>query len=511
MREAVKRVFAALDLEFVATEWNAIVRKAIEIQERMLEQGEHAGASTPSEDWSWRRATRATIDNRFVWRRMLDQGFIPKKWEYLVRYYLAFWNGSGATERGLGADAAIQQEHVGTKIAEQSEEDAYANSGVLELQKEGPQVEEDVFLRGDAGVLLLTSFSRVFATEWLSTHGRRFCSRGKQLGAKRDPILAASTRKTDKGVQLRARIAYAHRRTMAEEDKLVEGPCPARTTILGIDRAQLAADAHGLEAAPARKKTLRFRSDTMVKRRGKEGHVWAGWDPDGGAPTLRLGGALAVAARKPSASRFAVGLRNALASRARMQRWQKVAPKANVAPKAKKAPKVKEAPKVKVAPTTKAAATIGTSSAKAARPTATAKASPSSSSTGPAASTATPVPKSPAPASTRCPSLTTKVALDEYVRCRDVPVGGDELKKWLSAIVLGAPIQVDGATQKFKPLQQRELRVSHGFALKHRNLFQHMSRLGSRTRAKLRVAQGEVGISDKKELAVWLLHNRREA
>ena len=107
--------------------------------------------------------------------------------------------------------------------------------------------------------------------------------------------------------------------------------------------------------------------------------------------------------------------------------------------------------------------------------------------------------------------MTTKVALEDYVRCRDVPVGGDELKKWLSAIVLGEPIQVDGATQKFKPLQQRELRVSHGFALKHRNLFQHMSRLGSRTRAKLRVAQGEVGISDNKELAVWLLHNRREA
>ena len=77
-----------------------------------------------------------------------------------MRYYLAFWNGSGATERELGADAAIQQEHVGTKIAEQSEEDAYANSGVLELQKEGPQVEEDLFLRGDAGVLLLTSCSR---------------------------------------------------------------------------------------------------------------------------------------------------------------------------------------------------------------------------------------------------------------------------------------------------------------------------------------------------------------
>ena len=44
---------------------------------------------------------------------MLDHDHVPKKWERLVRFYVAFWNGSGMVERGLGADAATQAEHVG--------------------------------------------------------------------------------------------------------------------------------------------------------------------------------------------------------------------------------------------------------------------------------------------------------------------------------------------------------------------------------------------------------------
>ena len=76
----------------------------------------------------------------------------------------------------------------------------------------GPQCEEDLCTKVDHE-MHLTDFSRASAQEGVATHGRRFCSRGRVLGAKRDTMLAASTRKTDKGVQLRARAAYVQRRT----------------------------------------------------------------------------------------------------------------------------------------------------------------------------------------------------------------------------------------------------------------------------------------------------------
>jgi len=490
MLDAIMRYFAGLGLVFVAKEWRQVVLKAQTIKERMLSSGEHVGASTPSEDRSWRRAS-TLIDNRHVWRRTLDQGHVPKKWERVARFHLAFWNGSGATERGLGADADTQGEHVGTIAAQQSEEDAYANSGLLELRREGPQCEEDVFTRSDDGVLLLTDWSRGCAQEWLTTHGRRFCSRGSVLGAKRDRILAASTRKTDKGVQLRARAAYALRRTMAQEDEEVHAE---RETILGVDRARLATEVRRTEKAPAGKKLMRFRHDTLLLRSEKVGQTWAGFS--GEPPKLRLGGDAAIRAASASRAQFLVDARSALARRAGVRR-------------------PRQAEVVQTAKATPAASASCSSgpAAPTAKPAAKPAASTPCSSKGPAAPAAKLVRKSSALASTQCApaALSSKTSLEDVCHKNAHPV---ELITWLGAILLGKQVCVDETVRKFKPLLKSGLHinVTQSFALKHKGLWRSMRSFASRPGSNLTVQQTtKDGIADKKGLVTWMMRNRLEA
>ena len=84
-------------------------------------------------------------------------------------FYLATWDGTGAVERGLGQDAAIQKQHAGWRAQEY--QDADLHSGLMKMHLDGPQTEETMFTSRD-GVLLLTDFSRSCAQQWLCQHGR---------------------------------------------------------------------------------------------------------------------------------------------------------------------------------------------------------------------------------------------------------------------------------------------------------------------------------------------------
>lgn len=194
---------------------------------------------------AWREGTAAAslawtpgTDNRVAWRSVLDAGGLPPALLDVVRFYIATWDGTGAVERGLGHDAAIQKQHVGSRTRSCLDADLY--SALLELKLDGPQHEKVMFTQGEDGILLLTHFSRDCANEWLSKRGRRFAcySPRKDLNQKKN----LGNAHTDKGVQLRARAAHKELVDMARDDEqLTSASVPGRDTILGVSRVKLMA------------------------------------------------------------------------------------------------------------------------------------------------------------------------------------------------------------------------------------------------------------------------------
>jgi len=168
----------------------------------------------------------------------------------------------------------------------------------------GPQREQAMFTHGPHGVLLLTDFSRACATQWLVQRGRRFtcnqaprrdCGKAAPSGPRRDGT------KTDRGVQLRARAAYAARADMAARDADLPLGRDHRSTILSIDRATLMRSVKRMPAPPDGKKTLQFRAHTARKLTDKRSvPLWQGWTAS--KPTMRLGGSAAIAAATSAAA-----------------------------------------------------------------------------------------------------------------------------------------------------------------------------------------------------------------
>ena len=211
---------------------------------------------------AWREGAQAALlargpdgNNRDAWRSCLDADRLPSALPAeVVRLYLATWDGTGAVERGLGQDAAIIGQHVGSRTRSCLDADLY--SCLLELKQEGPRKEEDMFTPNGMGVLYFTEFSRACAAEWLVQRGRRFtCS----IKDRKDKGQKASrgNRSTDRGVQLRARKAYSDLIDMAkvDEHRSVDS---RRATILGVDRVKLAQTINKLTPAADGKKNIAF-------------------------------------------------------------------------------------------------------------------------------------------------------------------------------------------------------------------------------------------------------------
>ena len=103
---------------------------------------------TPSEDVrtaAWRVAEPHRIENRMVWRLVLERGWGSDRLRPAALAYLGCFHGTGRVERGLGRDKrAVVEPHVGSlrPSAEVEEE----NSKCLELHREGPRREHDLFV-----------------------------------------------------------------------------------------------------------------------------------------------------------------------------------------------------------------------------------------------------------------------------------------------------------------------------------------------------------------------------
>ncbi len=440
VEQAARRLCTALGVQHDASAWQAAVRSAC--AERAQRRGHRP---RPCFD----AGLHSSTDNRLAWRVLLDTNRLPQSLLPLVRFYLATWDGTGAIERGLGQDAAIMKEHIGKPP--RSCFDAGLYSALLELKLEGPQREEDLFTKGEAGILHLTDFSRACAAEWLAQRGRRFTCTTATRKDKGQRAPCRDNKHTDRGVQLRARAAYGGVCRLAEADKrLPVGKAPLRSTILGVDRAKLMVAVGRHPRPPDGKKTIRFRAATERKVTEKRKVVtWAGWV--GQAPSMRLGGAAAVIASSQS------GFVQAVKAKMWLSRVSR-------------------------------ASTSGT------KPTTTAVSASASTSRAP---------------------LVARSTLDDLFRRRTTDPSTGDLLTWLQAIAHGGSVRCDTQTHSFRPtlLDSTAVVLEPNFCRKHPRLAEATRAIVNRPGCKWRngPASGAVAhrVSTKLDFVEFLLRMRR--
>ena len=113
---------------------------------------------------AWDVAEPHPIDNRMVWRLVLEGGGVPDRLRPAVLAYFGCFHGTGSVGRGLGRDKrAVVEPHFGSmRPSAEVEEDS---SKCLELHRDGPRRGQDLFIKyAESGVLLLTDVSRACAT-----------------------------------------------------------------------------------------------------------------------------------------------------------------------------------------------------------------------------------------------------------------------------------------------------------------------------------------------------------
>ena len=473
MEEALRKIGTALDAATDRHTWRAAAGIALKNRAR-----QRVSASTPDPNLEFRMAWRAA---------MHDPGF-PEPLLKAVRFYLATWDGTGAVERGLGQDAAIQKQHVGPRARNELDADLY--SGLLEIHLDGPQVESEMFASTD-GVLLLTDFSRACAQQWILQHGRRFaCYKVRKDKGCRHPHRKKGT---DRAVQMLAREAYKTQCHMANVDAALasaQGTAPAkRLTVFGKDRAKLMKNVRHLTTPVAGKKTKKYRSATLAKRAEKEAaHTWRGWGS--GVPMARLGGAAAVEAATKSAATQAVRAKLFLSTKGRRK------------------------PSSTLVGASRPGASASTSSASA---QSTWRRRESMASTPAAAS----APKASS-ASTLAKVMAEEnvhiigTSLESLVKQRVDP-DATVLTSWLKAVTQGGMVKCEGKRMALRPAIYTgcQIQISLAFSEKHPSLAKAMREAARASKGKWVVdsKQGQGGhhISRMRDMAAFLLHQRRVA
>ncbi len=411
------KAFLGIEDGEVGPEWRRMVRLALEERDRMR----IGPRRTPSEyvrTAVWDVAEPHPIDNRMVWRLVLDGGGVPDRLRPAVLAYFGCLHGTGCVERGLGRDKrAVVEPHVGSlrPSAEIEEE----NSKCLELHREGPRREQDLFVRSaECGVLLLSEFSRACAVLWLETHGRRF---GANAKVRKDVGIAgkrALGQQTDAALRRGVRSCYAQIAKEANAACLDAVADASRPTILGERRKDLVKRIRRMqELTTVTKGTERYRELTKTKASQKEKKraatgVWAGWALD--RPVMRLGGAAAVQAATSCAA----------AHGAQARRWLG---RTRASPGQVKAANGRQVPRCPAAPREEArSVSVG----------------------GVAPRSAI----CPAPRSSTVkvpPSLTTmrsETALAVKSKLQDCS-SADDLRKWVVAVAFGKPVLVDSGVR----------------------------------------------------------------
>ena len=267
LREKARRLCSAAGLTYSWETWRGAIR-FVERERR-------------------RRPDANVVDNRAVWAAAFaaSQGQDPSPlagFRPLVAFYISLTDGTGNIERFLGTHACFLAHHVGGPDAEMSEV-------CLEIAKEGPKIEEELFAK-DAqkpGVLLLTDFSRRCAQLWRALHGRRFgCYKERTDKGKRHTGLRLHG--SMKAVALMQQRATRNLVTIAQADEAALASSrgvPPRQTLVGIERKKLMRRVREGEVAPPSKKLLSFRRTTAQRKQMKGLGVWLGFGPK--APALR--------------------------------------------------------------------------------------------------------------------------------------------------------------------------------------------------------------------------------
>ena len=503
---ATRKLCVALGIAHDTGAWDRAANIAV-THKKKLKEKTAAGASTPGPD----------VDNRLAWRSALRSATFPKPLVDATLFYLATWDGTGAVERGLGQDAAIQKQHVGRRAHECQDADLY--SGLLEMHLDGPQTEETMFKSRD-GVLLLTDFSRSCAQQWLFQHGRRFsCYKVRADVGRKTP---SRRRGTDKAVQLLARAAYASQLKMAQDDMASAstpgGQARSRCTVLGVDRSRLMATVSRLAKQPAGKKTVNFRDATAKKLAEKKAaSIWCGWSDT--LPKPRLGGAAALQAATRSAATQALRAKMWMSAKARTQsRAVKQAPSASRTASSSSSKMCTKQPGVGLGgwkrraqsqPAAHGAPVHATKRACSSVRSTLAKGADSSAST----------PGGPSLAKTQA-HYDIDQSLESIIRRRVTEPDTITLLSWLKAISTGGMV----SCEKQKMLLQRacagpslSLTMSKNFQERHRSLAAAMRTAAANSKGKWAFnktgtsAQKPYDISHKRDVASFLLQARRVA
>ena len=499
---AGRKVCSALGVLFDVVSWKQAACEALQVREQML-----------------RRSADKHVDNRVAWHAVLRSDKVSEPLTSVVLFYLSTWDGTGAVERGLGTDAAIQRQHVGGQP--DSCFDAEVYSLLLELNQEGPEREEDMFMHGD-GDLLFTDFSRDCAQEWIRTHGRRFGSYKKRSdeGGKAP---AHKFMHTDRAVQLRARLAHAKLQEQAEEDaraSTAELEPVERPTVLGVDHRRLMKSVAKMPAPEAGKKTTRFRAATAKKLQEKSVSCWTGKAT--GVLSRYLGGQLAVDAAAKSDAAQAMQAKGWLLSRARKRlnigRWkqvssaptsgQKKVPGASTLGQKKASCTSTSTQKALSAPS---ASTSGRQSSDLKTKLISSELQSAQSSKQQAASSSR-----EAPAATHKPKLHHKmcfdVSLETWVKRQESPSTA-ELLRWLEVVSHGGDIECENKRWRLQPgiRSQMKVRLDPIFAFNHPNVARAIRSSIVQSSGKWTASGGasSLKVKQKADVLTMLLQARR--
>jgi hypothetical protein len=472
------KAFLGIEGDEVGHEWRRMVELALEERSRVM-IGPRRAPSEYVRTAVWDVAAPHPIDNRMVWRLVLDGGGVPDMLRPMVLAYFACLHGTGSVERGLGRDKrAVVEPHVGSsRPSAEVEED---NSKCLELHREGPRREQDLFVQSvGSGVLLLTEFSRACAARWLATRGRRFCNASvrKDVGVAEKRALGQHT---DAALRRGVRTCFAQIAQQANAAEDAAQPADAsRPTILGEHRIpkdlvkgiMRVRGAQELEVVT--KGTKRYRELTKTKAREKKQRraaagVWAGWTLD--RPVMRLGGAAAVQAASACAA----------AHGAQAKRWlgrtRRASPGQVKAAKGRQVPRRPAAPREEARPSSVGGGTVALRSA-----------------ICPATRSSTvKVIRSP---ETSLSTMRAAAVLTVKSKLHDGCTSADDLCKWVVAVAFGTPpVHVNsgvGSIERVRPVaalgRAHELCFTHKFATRYPELAKITSEIAKHKRSKWRV------------------------
>ena len=209
------------------------------------------------------RADRATMDNRVLWISALrapplhhgdTHPLLP--FTKVVEVYVALTDGTGSVERSLGAHACFLDHHQGSA-------DTVMSEVCLEICRDGPAQEQDLFTTVDGGQLWLNGFSRRCAELWRIHFGRRFaCYKERSDKGKRHTgwrlLGTAKAVEISHAEGTKSLVALARRDAAAPDASLGE----SRETLVGVCRGKVARAMRRPDTAAPTKALTNFRKTT---------------------------------------------------------------------------------------------------------------------------------------------------------------------------------------------------------------------------------------------------------